>query len=213
MGFLQNFVSRFNKKELMNKFLIVGIGNIGDKYTKTRHNIGFLIIDKISEILKSPFSLVKLGYRAEGVYKGKKIILLKPSNYVNNSGKSLLYWKNKERIPNKNILVICDDLNLYFGNIKLKANGSSGGHNGLKDIEEYLKSINYPRLRVGILNSKNFNKTDYVLGEWTDKEKDDLGTIISSSSETVLSFIHNGINQTMNIHNSKNLIDENIWQS
>ena len=213
MGFLQNFVSRFNKKELMNKFLIVGIGNIGDKYTKTRHNIGFLIIDKISEILKSPFSLVKLGYRAEGVYKGKKIILLKPSNYVNNSGKSLLYWKNKERIPNKNILVICDDLNLYFGNLKLKANGSSGGHNGLKDIEEYLKSINYPRLRVGILNSKNFNKTDYVLGEWTDKEKDDLGNIISSSSETVLSFIHNGINQTMNIHNSKNLIDENIWQS
>ena len=210
MGFLQNFVSRFNKKELMNKFLIVGIGNIGDKYTKTRHNIGFLIIDKISEILKSPLSLVKLGYRAEGVYKGKKIILLKPSNYVNNSGKSLLYWKNKERIPNKNILVICDDLNLYFGNIKLKANGSSGGHNGLKDIEEYLKSINYPRLRVGILNSKNFNKTDYVLGEWTDKEKDDLGNIISSSSETVLSFIHNGINQTMNIHNSKNLIDENI---
>ncbi len=210
MGFLQNFVSRFNKKELMNKFLIVGIGNIGDKYTKTRHNIGFLIIDKISEILKSPLSLVKLGYRAEGVYKGKKIILIKPSNYVNNSGKSLLYWKNKERIPNKNILVICDDLNLYFGNIKLKANGSSGGHNGLKDIEEYLKSINYPRLRVGILNSKNFNKTDYVLGEWTDKEKDDLGNIISSSSETVLSFIHNGINQTMNIHNSKNLIDENI---
>ncbi len=210
MGFLQNFVSRFNKKELMNKFLIVGIGNIGDKYTKTRHNIGFLIIDKISEILKSPFSLVKLGYRAEGVYKGKKIILLKPSNYVNNSGKSLLYWKNKERIPNKNILVICDDLNLYFGNIKLKANGSSGGHNGLKDIEEYLKSTNYARLRIGILNSKKFNKTDYVLGEWTDKEKDDLGTIISNSSETVLSFIHNGINQTMNIHNSKNLIDENI---
>ena len=210
MGFLQNFVSRFNKKELMNKFLIVGIGNIGDKYTKTRHNIGFQIIDKVSEILKSPFSLVKLGYRAEGVYKGKKIILLKPSNYVNNSGKSLLYWKNKERIPNKNILVICDDLNLYFEKIKLKANGSSGGHNGLKDIEEYLKSTNYPRLRVGILNSKKFNKTNYVLGEWTDKEKDNLNNIISSSSETALSFIHNGIDQAMNIYNTKNLIDENI---
>ena len=210
MGFLQNFFSGFNKKELMNKFLIVGIGNIGDKYTNTRHNIGFLVIDKISEILKSPLSSVKLGHRAEASYKGKKVILLKPSNYVNNSGKSLLYWKNKEKIPNKNILVICDDLNLYFGNIKLKENGSSGGHNGLKDIEEYLKSINYPRLRVGILNSKNFNKTDYVLGEWTDKEKDDLVNIISSSSETVLSFIHNGIDQTMNTHNTKNLIDENI---
>jgi len=210
MGYLQNFFSRFNKKELMNKFLIVGIGNIGDKYTNTRHNIGFLVIDKISEILKSPLSLVKLGHRAEANYKGKKIILLKPSNYVNNSGKSLLYWKNKEKIPNKNILVICDDLNLYYGNIKLKANGSSGGHNGLKDIEESLNSSNYSRLRVGILNSKEFNKTDYVLGEWTDEEKNDLDNIISSSLKTTLSFIHNGIDQTMNIHNSKNLMDENI---
>ena len=210
MGFLQNFFSGFNKKELMNKFLIVGIGNIGDKYTNTRHNIGFLVIDKISEILKSPLSSVKLGHRAEGSYKGKKVILLKPSNYVNNSGKSLLYWKNKEKIPNKNILVICDDLNLYFGNIKLKANGSSGGHNGLKDIEESLNSTNYSRLRIGILNSKKINKTNYVLGEWTDEEKDNLDYIISSSLETTLSFIHNGIDQTMNIRNSKNLMDENI---
>ena len=213
MGFLQNFFSGFNKKELMNKFLIVGIGNIGDKYTSTRHNIGFLVIDKISEILKSPLSSVKLGHRAEASYKGKKVILLKPSNYVNNSGKSLLYWKNKEKIPNKNILVICDDLNLYFGNIKLKANGSSGGHNGLKDIEESLNSTNYSRLRIGILNSKKINKTNYVLGEWTDEEKDNLDYIISSSLETTLSFIHNGIDQTMNIRNSKNLMDENIWQS
>jgi len=210
MGFLQNFFSGFNKKELMNKFLIVGIGNIGDKYTSTRHNIGFLVIDRISEILKSPLSSVKLGHRAEASYKGKKVILIKPSNYVNNSGKSLLYWKNKEKIPNKNILVICDDLNLYFGNIKLKANGSSGGHNGLKDIEESLNSSNYSRLRIGILNSKKINKTDYVLGEWTDEEKDNLDHIISGSLETTLSFIHNGIDQTMNIRNSKNLMDENI---
>jgi PTH1 family peptidyl-tRNA hydrolase len=210
MGFLQNFFSGFNKKELMNKFLIVGIGNIGDKYTSTRHNIGFLVIDRISEILKSPLSSVKLGHRAEASYKGKKVILIKPSNYVNNSGKSLLYWKNKEKIPNKNILVICDDLNLYYGNIKLKANGSSGGHNGLQDIEESLNSTNYSRLRVGILNSKKINKTDYVLGEWTDEEKDNLDHIISSSLETTLSFIHNGIDQTMNIRNSKNLMDENI---
>jgi PTH1 family peptidyl-tRNA hydrolase len=210
MGFLQNFFSGFNKKELMNKFLIVGIGNIGDKYTSTRHNIGFLVIDRISEILKSPLSSVKLGHRAEASYKGKKVILIKPSNYVNNSGKSLLYWKNKEKIPNKNILVICDDLNLYFGNIKLKANGSSGGHNGLKDIEESLNSTNYSRLRIGILNSKKINKTNYVLGEWTDEEKDNLDYIISSSLETTLSFIHNGIDQTMNIRNSKNLMDENI---
>ena len=210
MGFLQNFFSGFNKKELMNKFLIVGIGNIGDKYTSTRHNIGFLVIDRISEILKSPLSSVKLGHRAEASYKGKKVILIKPSNYVNNSGKSLLYWKNKEKIPNKNILVICDDLNLYFGNIKLKANGSSGGHNGLKNIEESLNSTNYSRLRIGILNSKKINKTNYVLGEWTDEEKDNLDYIISSSLETTLSFIHNGIDQTMNIRNSKNLMDENI---
>ena len=211
MGFFQNFFSGFNKKELMNKFLIVGIGNIGNEYINTRHNIGFLVADKISEILKTPFSSVKLGQRVESSYKGKKVIILKPSNFVNNSGKSLLYWKNKEKIPNKNILVICDDLNLYFGKIKLKSNGSSGGHNGLKDIEEHLKNNNYSRLRVGILNSKKFNnKTDYVLGEWTDKEQDELKNIVNNSVEIALSFIHNGIDQTMNIHNTKNLMDENI---
>lgn len=210
MGFLQNFFSGFNKKELMNKFLIVGIGNIGDEYINTRHNIGFLVADKISEILKTPFSSVKLGQRVESRYKGKKVIILKPSNFVNNSGKSLLYWKNKEKIPNKNILVICDDLNLYFGKIKLKSNGSSGGHNGLKDIEEHLKNNNYSRLRVGVLNSKKFNKTDYVLGEWTNKEQDELKNIVNDSVKIALSFIHNGIDQTMNIHNTKNLMDENI---
>jgi len=210
MGFLQNFFSGFNKKDLMNKFLIVGIGNIGDEYINTRHNIGFLVADKISEILKTPFSSVKLGQRVESSYKGKKIIILKPSNFVNNSGKSLLYWKNKEKIPNKNILVICDDLNLYFGKIKLKSNGSSGGHNGLKDIEEHLKNNNYSRLRVGVLNSKKFNKTDYVLGEWTNKEQDELKNIVNNSVKIALSFIHNGIDQTMNIHNTKNLMDENI---
>ena len=210
MGFLQNFFSGFNKKELMNKFLIVGIGNIGDEYINTRHNIGFLVADKISEILKTPYSSVKLGQRVESRYKGKKVIILKPSNFVNNSGKSLLYWKNKEKIPNKNILVICDDLNLYFGKIKLKSNGSSGGHNGLKDIEEHLKNSNYSRLRVGVLNSKKFNKTDYVLGEWTNKEQDELKNIVNNSVKIVLSFIHNGIDQTMNIHNTKNLMDENI---
>ena len=210
MGFLQNFFSGFNKKELMNKFLIVGIGNIGDEYINTRHNIVFLVADKISEILKTPYSSVKLGQRVESRYKGKKVIILKPSNFVNNSGKSLLYWKNKEKIPNKNILVICDDLNLYFGKIKLKSNGSSGGHNGLKDIEEHLKNSNYSRLRVGVLNSKKFNKTDYVLGEWTNKEQDELKNIVNNSVKIVLSFIHNGIDQTMNIHNTKNLMDENI---
>tara|TARA_B100000378_G_scaffold271664_1_gene262431 strand:+ start:147 stop:779 length:633 start_codon:yes stop_codon:yes gene_type:complete len=210
MGFFQNFFSGFNKKELMNKFLIVGIGNIGDEYINTRHNIGFLVADKISEILKTPFSSVKLGQRVESSYKGKKVIILKPSNFVNNSGKSLLYWKNKEKIPNKNILVICDDLNLYFGKIKLKSNGSSGGHNGLKDIEEHLKNNNYSRLRVGVLNSKKFNKTDYVLGEWTNKEQDELKNIVNNSVKIALSFIHNGIDQTMNIHNTKNLMDENI---
>ncbi|MFL2619420.1 MAG: aminoacyl-tRNA hydrolase [Candidatus Marisimplicoccus sp.] len=210
MGFLQNFFSGFNKKELMNKFLIVGIGNIGDEYINTRHNIGFLVADKISEFFQTPFSSVKLGQRAESSYKGKKVIILKPSNFVNNSGKSLLYWKNKEKVPNKNILVICDDLNLYFGKIKLKSNGSSGGHNGLKDIEEHLKNNNYSRLRVGILNSKKFNKTDYVLGKWTDKEQDELKNIVNKSVEIALSFIHNGLDQTMNIHNTKNLMDENI---
>ena len=171
MYFFDKIVSLLTTKSDMNKFLILGIGNIGEEYNNTRHNIGFEVLDSISSELNVKFESVKLALRAEAKFKGKKIILIKPNNYVNNSGKTLLYWKKKEKISDNNILVICDDLNLFFGNIKIKSNGNSGGHNGLKDIEEFLGTSNYPRIRIGISNNNKLSMTDYVLGKWSEKEQ------------------------------------------
>ena len=194
----------------MNKYLILGIGNIGPEYQNTRHNIGFDIIDKLALELKFSFDSVKLALRAEGKYKGKKLILIKPNNYVNNSGKSLLYWMKKEKVSRGNILVVCDDLNLYFGNIKIKSNGNSGGHNGLKDIEKYLGNSDYSRLRVGISNNKSVSMTDYVLGKWTEKEQLKIPLLTEKSIEIIFSFLQTGLERTMNFYNKKNFIDENL---
>ena len=194
----------------MNKYLILGIGNIGPEYQNTRHNIGFDILDKLALELKFSFDSVKLALRAEGKYKGKKLILIKPNNYVNNSGKSLLYWMKKEKVSRDNILVVCDDLNLYFGNIKIKSNGNSGGHNGLKDIEKFLGNSDYSRLRVGISNNKNVSTTDYVLGKWTEKEQLKIPLLTEKSIEIIFSFLQTGLERTMNFYNKKNFIDENL---
>ena len=210
MHFFKKIVSRFSKKSDMNKYLILGIGNIGPEYQNTRHNIGFDIIDKLALELKFSFDSVKLALRAEGKYKGKKLILIKPNNYVNNSGKSLLYWMKKEKVSRGNILVVCDDLNLYFGNIKIKSNGNSGGHNGLKDIEKYLGNSDYSRLRVGISNNKSVSMTDYVLGKWTEKEQLKIPLLTEKSIEIIFSFLQTGLERTMNFYNKKNFIDENL---
>jgi len=210
MYFFKNIVSRLTSKSDMNKYLIVGIGNIGDKYNNTRHNIGFDVINEISKVLKVDFESVKLAQRAECKFKGKKIILIKPNNYVNNSGKSLLYWKKKEKVSSDNTLVICDDLNLYFGNIKIKSSGSAGGHNGLKDIEEFLGTVNYPRVRIGISNNTKMSTSDYVLGEWSETEQSNIHNLVKISSEIVFSFIQTGIERTMNFYNKKNFIDEDL---
>lgn len=210
MYFFEKVVSLFTSKSDMNKYLIIGIGNIGDDYVNTRHNIGFDVLDKLSDILNVNFESVKLALRAESKFKGKKIILIKPNNYVNNSGKSLLYWKNKEKVRNDNILVVCDDLNLYFGNIKIKSSGTAGGHNGLKDIQEFLGTSNYPRIRVGISNNTKTSMTDYVLGKWTDSEQENINNLVKVSTDIIFSFIQTGIERTMNFYNKKNFIDENL---
>ena len=210
MYFFEKVVSLFTSKSDMNKYLILGIGNIGDDYDNTRHNIGFDVLDKLSNILNVNFESVKLALRAESKFKGKKIILIKPNNYVNNSGKSLLYWKNKEKISNDNILVVCDDLNLYFGNIKIKSSGTAGGHNGLKDIQEFLGTSNYPRIRVGISNNTKTSMSDYVLGKWTDSEQENINNLVKVSTDIIFSFIQTGIERTMNFYNKKNFIDENL---
>lgn len=210
MYFFEKVVSLFTSKSDMNKYLILGIGNIGDDYDNTRHNIGFDVLDKLSNILNVNFESVKLALRAESKFKGKKIILIKPNNYVNNSGKSLLYWKNKEKVSNDNILVVCDDLNLYFGNIKIKSSGTAGGHNGLKDIQEFLGTSNYPRIRVGISNNTKTSMSDYVLGKWTDSEQRNINNLVKVSTDIIFSFIQTGIERTMNFYNKKNFIDENL---
>ena len=210
MYFFNKIVSRFSSKSDMNKYLILGIGNIGHEYENTRHNIGFDVLDKLALELKVSFDSVKLSYRAEAKYKGKKLILIKPNNYVNNSGKSLSYWMKKEKVNTNNILIICDDLNLYFGNIKIKSSGSAGGHNGLKDIEEFLGTVNYPRIRIGISNNNKMSTSDYVLGKWSETEQSNIHNIVKISSEIVFSFIQTGIERTMNFYNKKNFIDEDL---
>ena len=210
MYFFKNIVSWLTSKSDMNTYLIIGIGNIGDQYNNTRHNIGFDVVNELSKVLKVGFESVKLAQRAECKFKGKKIILIKPNNYVNNSGKSFLYWKKKEKVSTDNTLVICDDLNLYFGNIKIKSSGSAGGHNGLKDIEEFLGTVNYPRIRIGISNNNKIPTSDYVLGKWSESEQSNIHNLVKISSEIVFSFIQTGIERTMSFYNKKNFIDEDL---
>ena len=188
----------------MKKYLIVGLGNIGEKYADTRHNIGFKVLDAFAEQENLIFETQKLGDLATFKLKGKTLIFLKPSTYMNLSGKSVLYWLTKEKIPLENLLVITDDLNLPFGNIRLKTKGSDGGHNGLKDIQETLKTINYNRFRFGI--SDAFSKgrqVDYVLGEWSTEESEKLKERLDTSIKLIKSFVLEGINIAMNTYNGK----------
>jgi len=210
MYFFKNIVSWLTSKSDMNTYLIIGIGNIGDQYNNTRHNIGFDVVNELSKVLKVGFESVKLAQRVECKFRGKKIILIKPNNYVNNSGRSFLYWKKKEKISTDNTLVICDDLNLYFGNIKIKSSGTAGGHNGLKDIEDFLGTVNYPRIRIGISNNNKIPTSDYVLGKWSESEQSNIHNLVKISSEIVFSFIQTGIERTMSFYNKKNFIDEDL---
>lgn len=188
----------------MNKFLIVGIGNIGKEYFETRHNIGFEALDAICEEFKVNFEIQKLGDIAKTNYKGKSFVFLKPSTYVNLSGKSVRYWLSKENISVQNLLVISDDLNLDFGVIRIKTKGSDGGHNGLKNINEVLKTNNYNRLRFGIGgNFPSGKQSEYVLSNWSEKEKSELISYKPLFYQIVCSFATIGISSTMNQFNKK----------
>lgn len=193
-----------SKEELMKKFLIVGLGNIGEKYRNTRHNIGFQILDAIAKEYEATFETEKLGDVATFRFKGKTIILLKPSTYMNLSGKSLKYWMTQEKVLLENILVITDDVNIDFGSIRIKSKGSAGGHNGLKDIEEKLGHQKYARFRFGIGgNYPKGRQVDYVLGEWNKDEESQLIERIPISVKAAVSFATDGITNTMNNFNGK----------
>jgi len=186
------------------KFLIVGLGNIGAKYESTRHNIGFKALDYVAEQSSVFFNEEKYGKISSFKYKGKNIYLLKPNTFMNLSGLAVRYWLTKLKIDVENLLVVTDDLNLEFGNLRMKKNGSDGGHNGLKDIQQTLSSNQYPRLRIGVGN--NFPKgkqIDYVLGKWTEEEDLVLNQKMKIINEIVLSFCFAGIENTMNAFNNK----------
>lgn len=186
----------------MTKFLIVGLGNIGDEYTNTRHNIGFEVINHIASAFEVEMTTHKLGAKGNFNYSGKKIILLKPSTFMNRSGKALRYWALKENIALQNILVITDDLHLPLAALRLKGKGSDGGHNGLKDIEAQLNTPQYSRLRFGIQNNKQtFNQVDFVLGKFSEEEQNLVDKNLPKFQEIVLSFVKMGLENTMNKFN------------
>lgn len=191
-------------KEVMKKYLIVGLGNIGAEYVNTRHNIGFKVLDYVAQKESLSFETAKLGAITEYSLKGRKLILLKPNTYMNLSGKAVKYWMEKENITTENILVITDDLNLSFGTIRIKSKGSDGGHNGLKNIQLLLNTTEYPRFRFGISDEfKKGQQVDYVLGEWNDSEKVHLMERFVIAKEIIESFVLGGLNNTMNSFNGK----------
>lgn len=192
------------KEDAMKKFLIVGLGNIGETYTNTRHNIGFKIVDEVAEEHKATFETDKLGDVATFRLKGRTFVLLKPNTYMNLSGKAVKYWMQKENIGIENVLIITDDVHLDFGTIRLKAKGSAGGHNGLKDVQEKLNTQEYARFRFGV--GGNFGKgrqVDFVLGQWTKEETSLLIERLPVSVKVITSFGTAGLANTMNTFNGK----------
>lgn len=207
LRFLRNIFKSKNQngdQDPMKKFLIVGLGNIGEKYEETRHNIGFKILDHFAEKEGFTFETQKLGAIATYKLKGRTFIFLKPSTFMNLSGKAATYWLTKEKVPLENLLVITDDLNLPFGSLRLKTKGSDGGHNGLKDIQNTLNTTKYNRFRFGISNAfSKGRQVDYVLGEWGDEEKQHLKERLDTSVQLIKSFVLSGVNTTMNSYNGK----------
>ena len=203
------FKSIFSKtshqdKNAMNKFLIVGLGNIGAEYVQTRHNIGFKVVDFFAKSEGIEFQTAKLGALGSGTIKGKKVLLLKPNTYMNLSGKAVKYWMDAEKIPLENVLIITDDLNLSFGTVRIKPKGSDGGHNGLKSLQQTLNTSEYPRFRFGISDEfKKGQQVNYVLGEWDENEKKALPGRLEVASEAIKSFVLAGLANTMNAFNGK----------
>lgn len=188
----------------MSKFLIAGLGNIGDEYAHTRHNIGFDVLDHLAKEAGVKFSNGRLADVAEMKYKGKTLILVKPTTYMNLSGKAINYWLQAEKISVENLMVVVDELALPLGKVRIGPKGSDGGHNGLKNIQETLNTTNYPRLRFGIGNE--FGKgyqVDYVLGKWSDEEQKILSERIKLAADAVKAFAFGGLQNCMNTYNPK----------
>ena len=195
---------QYTQGDPMKKYLIVGLGNIGPKYANTRHNIGFKTLDFLAKENDLTWETAKLGDVTTHKKKGRTFLLLKPSTYMNLSGKAIKYWMDKEKIPLEHLLVITDDLNLAFGTIRIKTKGSDGGHNGLKDTQNVLQTTKYNRFRFGISDAfSSGRQVDYVLGEWTTEEEKQLPERLDLACKAIESFGLAGIHITMNTFNGK----------
>lgn len=188
----------------MNKFLIVGLGNIGEEYSQTRHNIGFQIIDALANEHDVTFKNERFAEVAELKYKGKSLILIKPTTFMNLSGKAINYWLQLKKIEIENLLVLSDELALPFGKIRIGPKGSDGGHNGLKNIQEVLNTTHYPRLRFGISNEfLKGSQVNYVLGKWSDEELKNIDILINRCCNAIKAFSFIGLQRCMNEYNIK----------
>lgn len=184
------------------KYLIAGLGNIGPEYELTRHNIGFLTLDRMAEQEGISFSTVRYAFKTEMKHKGRSIHLIKPTTYMNLSGKAINFWLQELKIPKENLLVLVDDIALPFGKLRLRGKGSSAGHNGLKNIEEVTGGANYARLRFGIGdNYRQGQQIDYVLSNFSREEMDALPAYMDKAIEMTKSFCSIGIQRTMNQFN------------
>lgn len=186
------------------KYLVFGLGNIGSEYSETRHNIGFKILDELASSSSIFFTPEKLVSKAVLEHKGRQIILLKPTTFMNLSGKAVNYWMQKEKVPLERILILTDDIALPFGKIRMRGKGSDGGHNGLKSINQVIGSSNYARLRFGVGSEFNpGSQVNYVLGEWSEEEQKQLPERLKLCANAVKTFSTIGLAQAMNQFNNK----------
>lgn len=186
------------------KYLIVGLGNIGSEYAGTRHNIGFRVLDAFAKASNLVFRDGRYGFTAQTSIKGRQLVLLKPSTYMNLSGNAVRYWMQQEKIPLENLLVVVDDLSLPFGQLRMKGKGSDGGHNGLKHIAQILGTQDYARLRFGIGNDyPRGGQVDYVLGQFTDEDMKTMDDRVAQAVDMIKSFCLAGLEITMNQYNKK----------
>lgn len=191
----------------MDKYLVVGLGNPGDEYAGTRHNTGFMVLDALAKASNIVFEDKRYGFIAEMSVKGRKVYLLKPTTYMNLSGNAVRYWMNKENIALERLLVVVDDLSLPLGGLRLKASGSDGGHNGLRNIQSVIGTQQYARLRVGIGNDfPRGMQIDWVLGKYDEDDLKTLSPSIDTAVEMIKSFVLAGIDITMNQFNKRKLV-------
>ena len=207
IGWLRRLIGKDQEqKEEQNemKYIVAGLGNVGEEYEGTRHNTGFMVVDRLAKSAEARWELSRHAYRTEIKLKGRTIILLKPTTYMNLSGKAIKYWLMQEKVELSRLLVVVDDIALPLGELRMKKQGSGGGHNGLKNIEEMLGSNAYCRLRVGVGNDfARGRQIDYVLGQYSEGELAELSQHLDEAAEMVKTFVLEGADRAMNKFNGQ----------